>query len=319
MFGCRALPIVLLLFAAVGGAQPDNNLVYQIFVRSFADTAGDTVAAGTPGEIGDLKGIKENLRYLNDGTPGAGDDLEAGILWLMPVFPSKSYHGYDTTDYRNINPEYGTLQDMDALIRAAHDVGMRIILDISFNHTSNEHDWFKQAVNDVSSPFRKFYHFAPDDGTPLRRWWHMATASNGSKIRYLGLFGPTMPDLNMAEPGVRREVKAIARFWLGRGIDGFRLDAAEHIFGDTFGRVPEPDILRNNDWWREFSDFAYSVNPKAVLVGEVWGIKKHCASTPMVSTLSSMRPSCILPGRKSLFRDGVLQGSGSISSTLAAM
>jgi glycosidase len=102
----------------------------------------------------------------------------------------------------------------------------------------------------------------------------VATSSTGAKIRYFGLFSPTMPDLDFNEPEVRKEVKAIAQFWLERGIDGFRLDAAKHIFGDTFGDIPEPDILRNNDWWREFSDSVYRVNPGAVLVGEVLGSRE---------------------------------------------
>jgi alpha-amylase len=254
-------------------AQKDNNLVYHIFIRSFADTPTDT-APPSKGEIGDLKGIRENLDYLNDGDTSTDHDLEVGILWLMPVFPSTSYHGYDVTDYQNVNPDYGTLDDLQDLVKAAHQRGVRVILDIPFNHTSNEHPWFKQAVDDPASRFRKFYQFA-DAGKPAPPGsWHVATSSTGQKIRYFGLFSPTMPDLNFAEPEVRKEVKAIAKFWLDRGIDGFRLDAAKHIFGDTFGDIPEPDILRNNDWWREFSDSVYRVNPNAVLVGEVLGSRE---------------------------------------------
>jgi alpha-amylase len=259
---------LLLTFVVIGHAQQDNNLVYQIFVRSFADTPLDQTPSG---EVGDLKGIIENLDYLNDGKVAAGDDIEAGIIWLMPVFPSKSYHGYDVTDFRAVNPDYGTMQDMKDLIREAHKRGIRIILDIPFNHTSNEHPWFKQAVDDPSSPFAKFYHLSDVNGQPAAPPWYIATGAGGRKVKYLGLFSPQMPDLNFDEPEVRKEVKAIADFWLGLGIDGFRLDAAKHIYGDTFGQLPETAILRNNDWWREFSDHVYGVNPKAVLVGEVLG------------------------------------------------
>ena len=270
----RRLAVLLLCcvsWTAAVWAQQDNNLVYQIFVRSFADTPADTAPSGR--EAGDLKGIREKLDYLNDGDPKTDRDLEVGILWLMPIFPSTSYHGYDVTDFRAVNPDYGTMQDLDDLINLAHQRGVRIILDIPFNHTSDKHVWFRQAVEDPNSPFRKFYHFA--EAQPSRGGaWHIATSSSGKQVQYFGLFSPTMPDLNFDEPEVRQEVKAIARFWLGRGIDGFRLDAAKHIFGDTFRDIPEPDILKNNDWWREFSDDVYSVNPKAVLVGEVLGSRE---------------------------------------------
>jgi alpha-amylase len=268
-----------LLWAVVGHAQQGNDLVYEIFVRSFADTPDDH-APPPKGEVGDLKGILENLDYLNDGDPNTDHDLEVGILWLMPIFPSPSYHGYDVTDYRAVNPDYGTMQDLENLVKAAHRRGVRVILDIPFNHTSSEHPWFKQAVEDPNSPFRKFYHFSDIDQPAPPGPWYIATSSSGRKIRYFGLFSPTMPDLNFAEPEVRKEVIAIAKFWLDRGIDGFRLDAAKHIFGDTFGDIPEPDILRNNNWWREFSDAVYRVNPNAVLVGEVLGsretLRRHC-------------------------------------------
>ena len=126
-------------------------------------------------------------------------------------------------------------------------------------------------MDNPASRFRKFYHFADFNQPAPPGPWHVATGSNGQKVRYLGLFSPTMPDLNLADAEVQQEIKEIARFWLAQGIDGFRLDAAKHIFGDTFGQLPEPDILRNNDWWRAFSDFVYQLNPDAVLVGEVLG------------------------------------------------
>jgi glycosidase len=273
----RRIWVLLVLLAAwtiSSLAQQDNNLVYHIFVRSFADTPTDTAPAGM-GEIGDLKGIREQLDYINDGDPKTGHDLSAGILWLMPVFPSTSYHGYDVTDFRAVNPDYGTMQDLDDLIKAAHLRGIRIILDIPFNHTSNRHPWFLQAVEDPTSPFRKFYQFADANQPAPPGAWYIATSSTGQKIRYFGVFSPTMPDLNFDEPAVRAEVKATARFWLARGIDGFRLDAAKHIFGTTLDdNIAEADILKNNDWWREFSDDVYSVNPNAILVGEVLGSRE---------------------------------------------
>jgi alpha-amylase len=262
--------LALLAMPLVLGAQPDNNFVYQIFVRSFADTPADSAPAGK-GEIGDIRGILENLDYLNDGKRAAGADLEVGILWLLPIFPSPTYHGYDVTDYRAVNPEYGTVEDLRKLIDGAHRRGLRVILDLPINHTSRRHPWFEQAVADPASAFRKFYHFSPADQPAPAGAWHVATGPGGRTVRYLGVFSPDMPDLNFDDPQVRTEVKAIAQFWLNQGIDGFRLDAAKHIYGNSLSDVSESVILRNNDWWREFSDFVYSLNRNAVLVGEVLG------------------------------------------------
>jgi glycosidase len=243
-------------------AQPaKTNLVYHIFVRSFCDGDND------PKGIGDLAGIASKLDcYLNDGDPDTDEDLEVGILWLMPIFPADDYHGYNVQDYRNIAAEYGTLADFDDLIARAHQRGVRIILDIPLNHTSHNHAWFKAAVAG-DTEMRKRYFFE-DSGLPLRSGWHRI---QGSNLQYFGLFDRSMPDLNFDEPAVKQEVKQIAKFWLDRGVDGFRLDAAKHVFGDTFGGLSEPQILKNNDWWLEFSNFCYSINPQAILVGEVLG------------------------------------------------
>lgn len=255
-------------------AQAENNLVYQVFVRSFADSPSDHAPAGA-GEIGDLRGIRENLDYLNNRDPETTSDLRAGILWLMPIFPSPSYHGYDVTDFRAVHPDYGTLRDLDDLVRAAHQRGVRMILDVPFNHTSGKHPWFRQALDDPNSRFRKFYHFAPLQTDRPAQFWHDATNTRGERVRYLGLFGPHMPDLNFDEPAVRTEVMEIAQFWLARGIDGFRLDAAKHIYGDTFDEpLPEADIRKNNAWWRQFSGFVHSRRPGALLLGEVLGSRE---------------------------------------------
>jgi alpha-amylase len=120
-------------------ADAPNNTVYEAFVRTFAE-GGD----GNPS--GDLKGLIAKLDYLNDGNPQTDADLGIGILWLIPIFPAPSYHGYDVTDYRHVNPDYGTLDDFAKLIEQAHRRGVRVILDIPFNHTSVQHEWFKDAL-----------------------------------------------------------------------------------------------------------------------------------------------------------------------------
>ncbi len=117
-----------------------DDVFYEVFVRSFADSNGDGK--------GDLPGLTSKLDYLNDGNPATTSDLGVDALWLMPIYPSPSYHGYDVTDYRGVNPDYGTLADFDALISAAHARGMKVILDLVLNHTSSAHPWFVSAKAD---------------------------------------------------------------------------------------------------------------------------------------------------------------------------
>jgi alpha-amylase len=257
------LVIVGSLFAAPQPARDPNNLVYEIFVRSFADSNEDG--------IGDLNGITAKLdSYLNDGRPETDHDLEVGVLWLMPVFPSPSYHGYDVTDFRAINPAYGSLADFKTLVAEAHRRDVRVILDFPVNHTSHEHPWFNAALSDPASPRRTYYRIAADEG-PLPPSWHRVATASGTS-RYFGLFSSTMPDLMFDNPVVRDEMRAIAKFWLDLGVDGFRLDAAKHVYGDHFGEpFTDEEVGKNNAWWQEFSRAVYAVRPDAILVGEVLG------------------------------------------------
>jgi alpha-amylase len=253
--------------------QGPNNLVYQIFVRSFADADND--AAGN----GDLNGIVDRLdAHLNDGNPATETDLEVGILWLMPIFPSTTYHGYDVTDFRNVHPEYGTLADFQALAAQAHKRGVRIILDIPLNHTSKEHPWFREAIAQASSPRRRFFHIKPGPAPSVpagqKQIWHDVRSPSGEQLQYLGVFDPHMPDLNFENPELRQELEAIARFWVALGADGFRLDAAKHLYGEQM-EPSEDDTLKNNAWWRDFSRAVYDASPNAVLVGEVLGDRER--------------------------------------------
>lgn len=144
------------------GAEMDeqpSTVFYEVFVRSFYDSDGD----GT----GDLRGLTEKLDYLNDGNPDTSGDLGVGGIWLMPVNPSPSYHGYDVTDYRSINPEYGTLEDMQELIREAHKRGIKVIMDLVVNHTSKEHPWFVEAAAQQDSGYRDYYVWAEDQSRPV--------------------------------------------------------------------------------------------------------------------------------------------------------
>ncbi|QCT01178.1 alpha amylase catalytic region [Paenibacillus algicola] len=250
--------------AAAVDEQP-SEVYYEIFVRSFADSNGDG--------IGDLNGIISKLDYLNDGKPETTDDLGVTGIWLMPVNPSPSYHGYDVTDYRNIHPEYGTLEDFRRLMDEAHKRGIKIIMDLVVNHSSVEHPWFLEASSDVSSDQRDWYVWAEDQGKEPTgvsaagggNPWH---EKNGA--HYLGIFWGGMPDLNLDNPDVQKEMKDIGQFWLKQGVDGFRLDAAKHIYEDLAADKSESTTAKNTAWWQDFRKSMDEVNPDAYIVGEVW-------------------------------------------------
>lgn len=245
-----------------GAAEPvdeqPGTVYYEIFVRSFYDASGDG--------IGDLNGVTAKLDYLQQ--------LGVGGIWLMPINPSPSYHGYDVTDYRAVNPDYGTIDDLRKLTDEAHKRGIKVIMDLVVNHTSTEHPWFKEALADPKSKYRSWYHFAgadedaKADGAVGSNPWHV-TADGKSK--YLGVFWEGMPDLDFDNAHVRHELVSIGQYWLGQGLDGFRLDAAKHIYGDYASTINSPEIQgANQKWWQEFRSGLSGVKPDAYLVGEVW-------------------------------------------------
>ncbi|WP_317890797.1 alpha-amylase family glycosyl hydrolase [Paenibacillus arenilitoris] len=242
--------------AAYAVDEQPGTVFYEIFVRSFYDTDGDG--------IGDLNGVTAKLDYL--------EELGVGGIWLMPINASPSYHGYDTTDYYAVNPDYGTLDDLKRLLDEAHKRGIKVIMDLVVNHSSSEHPWFKEAIADAGSPYRSWYTIVPSDekvdagGAVDGNPWH---AAGGSK--YLGVFWSGMPDFNFDEPKVREEMIKIGQYWLKQGVDGFRLDAAKHIYGDFKSTVASPEVqAANKTWWQEFRAGMREVRPEAYLIGEVW-------------------------------------------------
>ncbi len=239
----------------------DGAVFYEVFVRSFADSDGDGV--------GDLRGLTERLDYLNDGDPASVDDLGVDALWLMPVFASPSYHGYDTTDYRAIDPDYGTLDDFRRLLDEAHRRGVRVIVDLVINHTSAQHPWFREASSSPDSPKRDWYVWRAEDPGWTQPWGPGRTWHRLDGAYYYGLFWGGMPDLNFRNPAVQAEIADIARYWLDVGVDGFRLDAARHIV-ESEDPASEADSPETLEYWRAFSRFVRSVKPDALLVGEVW-------------------------------------------------
>ena len=240
---------------------PDDNYrtYYELFVYSFYDSDGDG--------IGDLQGVLEKLDYLNDGDDTTDMDLGINGIWLMPVMPSVTYHKYDTTDYENIDPQYGTLETFQELLTACHDRGIRVILDLAMNHSSSSHPWFQQAAEYLKSlpegaepdssecPYVDYYHFS-------REYQGGYAQLNGTAWYYEARFWDGMPDLNLENEAVRREFEQIADFWLDMGVDGFRLDAVkEYVTGSTEDNV---EIL---SW---FADYVHGKDPENYLVCECW-------------------------------------------------
>jgi alpha-amylase len=236
----------------------NRSVFYEIFVRSFFDTNGDGK--------GDLNGVTAKLDYLkNLGITG---------IWLMPINPSPSYHGYDVTDYYSVNPDYGTLDDFKTLLREAHLRGIKVIIDFVLNHTSDQHPWFKAAL-DPASKYHNWYIWSdtnPGTQGVYGDAWHKA--SNG--LYYYGVFTAQMPDLNYRNPEVTQEMEKVTQFWLKDiGIDGFRLDAAQYL-------IEEGKLIANTNsthaWFKQYRQFYKSINPQAIMVGEI------DASSNIVST-----------------------------------
>lgn len=198
--------------------------LYEIFPRSFEDSSGDGV--------GDLKGITAKLDYLKD--------LGVGAIWLTPIFASPSYHGYDTTDYYAINPDFGTEQDLIDLVNAAHARDIKVILDFVAGHTSDEHPFFKDAYNNPQSRYSDWYRWLDDAHT---------------KYQYFGA-APSMPQLNQDNPATRDYLIGVAKYWMDKAkVDGYRLDFAKNI---------------SHDFWKAFRQELKAINPDVLLLGEIW-------------------------------------------------
>ena len=242
----------------------NDAVFYEIFVRSFYDSNADGV--------GDLQGIIQKLDYLNDGNPNTDTDLGITALWLMPIFPSPSYHGYDVTDYRNIDEEYGTMNDFKALITAAHARGIKIVIDFVGNHTSDQHPWFTASASNESK--RDWYLWNSNKPSYNGPWgqevWHERNSSY-----YYGVFWGGMPDLNYTNQEVTNEIKNTLRFWKEEvGVDGFRIDAVKHWIenGDQ-----QENTAATLAWWRDLYVFQKSLGPGLMMVGEAWTSTQNIA------------------------------------------
>ena len=248
------------------GASPTNYathwwndaVFYEVFVRSFYDSNGDGK--------GDFKGLMQKLDYLNDGDPTTTTDLGVTALWLMPMMESPSYHGYDVTNYQATEPDYGTMAEFEEFMAAAHARGIKVIIDLVLNHSSEQHPWFTQAASSPTSPYRDWYRWSATNPGYSGPWgqtvWH---PRNGSY--YYGIFWSGMPDLNWNNPDLKKTMWDATRFWLNKGVDGYRLDAVKYLKedGSTLENVPATlDLLH------EFNGVVKQANPNAFTVGEAW-------------------------------------------------
>ena len=232
-------------------ADPDwwrGAVIYQIYPRSYQDSNGDG--------IGDLAGIVQRLPHIAS--------LGADAVWISPFFtsPMKDF-GYDVSDYCDVDPMFGTLADFDAVVAAAHDQGLRVMIDLVLSHTSDQHPWFVESRADRSNPRADWFVWAePDgDGTPPNNWLSIFGGSSWAwdgrrEQYYLHNFLTSQPDLNFHCDAVQEALLDVARFWLKRGVDGFRMDTINFYFADKYLRSnpPLPKALRNNS-------IAPSVNP----------------------------------------------------------
>ena len=255
-------------------------IFYEVYVRSFADSNDDG--------IGDLPGITSRLDYLKD--------LGVDAVWLTPFFPSpQKDHGYDVADYCDVNPEYGTLADFLNLVERAHELRLKVLVDLVPNHTSDQHPWFQAALSAPDHPYRARYYFRDPkpDGSPPNNWESVFGGSAWARDErsgqfYLHLFAPEQPDLNWWNPEVPAEFERILRFWLDHGADGYRIDVASGLFKredladrptiqDPVTGVLKPDLAfpiidqpQVHDVYRKWRAILNEYQPDRVLVGEIF-------------------------------------------------
>ncbi len=229
-----------------------GGILYHVYVRSFMDSGGDGV--------GDLRGAIDRLGYLSD--------LGVDGVWLSPIMPSPNCDwGYDVSEYLGVDPDLGTLDDLDEFIATANQLGIEVMLDLVPNHTSSEHPWFVSATSGIDSPHREYYVFADprDDGSPPNNWLDATgepawTLDEASGQYYLHNYLPSQPDLNWWNEDVHAEFLRILRFWFDRGVAGFRIDVAHGIYKDRELRDDPPAIEADPHWARFGLRPVYSMN-----------------------------------------------------------
>lgn len=242
-----------------------HGVKYEIFVLAYAD--------GNSDGKGDLKGLTEKLDYVQE--------LGVNGIWLMPIMPSPSYHKYDVEDYKNIHEDYGTLGDFKKFTEQAHSRGIRVIIDLVLNHTSTNHPWFQSAMAGKDSPYRDYYVWADKDSIQDQiskktitldsdniRQWHEVNGDSKAE-HYYGFFSSRMPDLNFDNQKVREEMVDVARFWIEEmEVDGFRFDAARHIY-------PDDRAYDSHQFWIWYREQLIKIKPDIYMVGEVYSTDRN--------------------------------------------
>jgi len=241
----------------------NRAVFYEVFVRSFYDARS---GAKADDGIGDLQGLIEKLDYLNDGNPATDTDLGVTALWLMPIFQSPSYHGYDTTDYRAIERDYGDNALFRTFMAECAQRGIRVILDLVLNHASSSHPYFLSSKSS-SSEYRDWFIWRDTNPGFQGPWgqqvWHQSGASF-----YYGVFWSGMPDLNYENADVTAFAHDVTRFWLEEmDVDGFRLDAIRHLIENG---SDQEDTNGTHQWLTDYYQFYKGIKEDAFTVGEVW-------------------------------------------------
>jgi len=268
--GCKSKPLPPPTDYEIDTSITNENgdVYYEIFVRSFADSDGDG--------IGDFLGLKAKIPYLATlGVKG---------LWLMPIHPSPSYHGYDVDNYKAIHSDFGTINDFDAMMSEARAHNIDVIIDLVLNHSSNSHPWFLEGKENFTNGYvnpldhankANYYNFYRRDG----------------QVEYEAAFGPWMPDLNLANPYVQEEIVDIMQFWFNHGVKGFRLDAVPHFFGSSIASTKLPEgktsLQANIDFMQWLKEKATTMREDNYFVAEAWYGVETQVSPYYASTIDS--------------------------------
>lgn len=254
LWGCKGKPQ---LEPAADPIDDNYRVFYQIFVGSFSDSNSDGK--------GDLSGIIQRMDYLNDGNINSGESLGVQGLWLSPIFKSPSYHKYDVADYYQIDPRFGTQEDLCDLIAICHERNVKVIIDLPINHTSKNNQWFSEFCTahkngDTQNPYYDYYTYTDLQGC---KGGHTYNIIQGCSNEYYECnFATDMPELNFDNQQVRQLVVDIAKYYLDLGVDGFRFDAIKYIYyADTQSSV---------DFWNWYMEQLRAIKPDIYCVGECW-------------------------------------------------
>ncbi len=258
-----------------GRAWWKEGIIYQIYPRSFKDSDGDG--------IGDLEGVIEKLDYI--------ESLGVNMVWMNPIYSSPNAdNGYDISDYRGIMEDFGDMEDFDRMLKGLHDRGIKFVMDVVVNHSSDEHEWFKQSRSSRDNPYRDYYHWWPaEKGKPPYRYslfdpkgeaWKYDSLTDAYYLHY---FAQKQPDLNWENPKVRQEVYDIMKFWAEKGVDGFRLDAFQYASKDTtWPELPEgfeKNVIKHYGMQPNIHKYLKEMNEEVLSKYNVFAVSEGAGST----------------------------------------